>query len=129
MIDTRFLLEHFYSSDPEVRHATSLRIAKLTKRKEGIIPTVVVGEVVRVTCERRGVEEADIRYMSLLRSGMRIVGLTPEMARRAGLLKCRHGDVPIGDCIIASTAIIERARVLSDDPHFDIIKEVRRVWI
>lgn len=88
-----------------------------------------MGEVARVTCERRGVEEADIRHVSLLRSGMRIVGLTPEIAKRAGLLKCRYRNVPVGDCIIASTAIIEGARVLSDDQHLDIIKEVKRVWI
>ncbi len=35
----------------------------------------------------------------------------------------------MGDCIIAATALITHARVLSDDPHFDAIKEIKRIWI
>jgi predicted nucleic acid-binding protein len=35
----------------------------------------------------------------------------------------------MGDCIIASTAIANQARVLSDDPHYDAIKETKRTWI
>jgi len=35
----------------------------------------------------------------------------------------------MGDCIIAATATIRGARVLSDDPHYDIMKEIKRVWI
>jgi len=35
----------------------------------------------------------------------------------------------MGDCITASIAIRKKAKVLSDNPHFDAIKEVKRTWI
>lgn len=35
----------------------------------------------------------------------------------------------MGDCIIAATATASQARILSDDPHFDLIEEAKRTWI
>lgn len=35
----------------------------------------------------------------------------------------------MGDCIIAATAIKNKAKVLSDDDHFDEMEEVKREWI
>jgi predicted nucleic acid-binding protein len=45
------------------------------------------------------------------------------------MLKCQYKNVPIGDCIIAATAMQNHARILSDDPHFDSVKETKRTWI
>jgi len=129
VIDTRFFIEHFYSKDAKVVKRTKAKLEELRRGGQGILPTVVIGEVVKITCERRGIEEARIRYASLLRSGLEIRDLDPELAERAGILKCKYADVPMGDCIIAAIAMIAGARVLSDDPHFDIIKEVKRIWI
>lgn len=128
-MDTRFFIEHFYSDEAETRRKTSKRLRELRERKLGILPTIVIGEVIRITCEKRGKEEADARYLSLLRSGLQIEDLNRNVAREAGLLKCRYRDIPMGDCTIAATAIIKKAKVLSDDQHFDIIRDVKRVWI
>jgi len=35
----------------------------------------------------------------------------------------------MGDCIIAATALINKARIISDDPDFDRVKEIKRIWI
>lgn len=129
MVDTRFLIEHFYSDDPDVKAKTSKRLRELMQHSEGIIPTLVLGEITKITCEKKGKEEANLRYLSILRSGLHIEELTSDIAREAGLLKCRYKSVPMGDCIIASIAIKRKAKVLSDDPHFDMIKEVKRTWI
>ncbi len=129
VIDTRFFIEHFYSKDKEVMRRTKARLEELKRKGLGIIPTVVIGEVVKITCERRGIEEARIRYASLLRSGLEIRDLDPEVAEKAGILKCKYSDVPMGDCVISAIAMMAGARVLSDDPHFDAIKEVKRIWI
>lgn len=128
-MDTRFFIEHFYSEEPETKRKTSKKLRELRERKEGILPTMVIGEVVRVTCEKRGKEEAEARYLSLIRSKLQIADLNQSIAKEAGLLKCRYRDIPAGDCIIAATAIIKGAKVLSDDPHFDAIREIKRVWI
>lgn len=78
-----------------------------------------------LSVKRRGVEEAKIRYNSLLVSGLKIEELTNEIAELAGILKCKYSDIPMGDCIIAATAIKNKAKVLSDDDHFDGIEEVK----
>jgi predicted nucleic acid-binding protein len=90
---------------------------------------LVVCEIVQITCEKRGKDTAETRYLALMESGLQIQELDPKTAKQAGLLKCKYRNIPIGDCIIASTAIINQAKILSDDPHFDTITETKRTWI
>ena len=129
VVDSRFLVEHFYSAKAETRHKTYEKLRELIQRKEGLLPTVVISETLHVVCEKVGKGEAEACYLSLIRSGLRIEPLDQNVARQAGLLKCRYRNVPMGDCIIAVTAMINRAEILSDDPHFDLIKEIKRTWI
>lgn len=82
-----------------------------------MLPTIVICEIVKVLCEKLGKDAAETCYLSLVGSGLQIQDLDRNIAKLAGLLKCQHRDVPIGDCVIASTAIVNRARILSDDPH------------
>lgn len=129
VVDTRFLMEHFYSTSTETKRRTSKKLRELIKSKTGLLPTIVICETVHVTCEKRGREDAETRYLSLIRSGLQLQDLNQNIAKEAGLLKCKHRHIPIGDCIIAATAITNRAKVLSDDTHFDAIKEIKRTWI
>ena len=62
-------------------------------------------------------------------SGLQIRDLNQDVVRQVGLLKCQYRNVSMGDCIVASTAIINRAKVLSDDLYFDIINGVMRSWV
>lgn len=129
VLDTRFLSEYFYSTVAEVKAKTTRRLKELVAKNEGVMPTIVVAEIVQITCERRGKDMAESRYQALISSGLRIQDLSSEIARCAGLLKSKYRNVSMGDCIIAATAIVNHGRVLSDDPHFDVIKEISRTWI
>ena len=129
VIDSRFLIEHFYSDEAETKRKTSLKLRELIQRREGLLPTIVIGETVQVICQNVGREEAEACYLSIIRSGLRVQDLNKDIARQTGLLKCRYRKIPMGDCVIASTAMINQAMVLSDDPHFDAIKELKRTWI
>ena len=129
VLDTRFFIEHFYSDQTQTKQKMAIRLKELVQRKEGILPTIVISEVIQVTCEKRGKELAEIRYHSLMESGLQIVDLTPTIAKQAGLIKCQYKDVPMGDCIIAATAITNQARILSDDQHYGRIKETKSTWI
>ncbi|MGA3059611.1 MAG: hypothetical protein ABSD92_04500 [Candidatus Bathyarchaeia archaeon] len=51
------------------------------------------------------------------------------IAEQAGLFKCQSSNLPMSDFIIAATALISGGRVVFDDPHFDCIKETKRIWI
>jgi predicted nucleic acid-binding protein len=129
VLDSRFLIEHYYSDNKETKQKTTQKLRNLAQRKEGIIPTIVRGETVKTVCEKIGKEEAEICYLDIVTSSLQIQELSSKIAKQAGLLKCQHKSIPMGDCIIAATAIINQAKIISDDPHFDSVKETKRIWI
>jgi len=129
VLDTRFLIEHYYTTGTETKQKTSRKLRELVQHKKGIIPTIVVSETIQTVCNNIGKDEAENCYQALLTSGLQIINLTTTIAKQTGLIKCQHKNIPMGDCIIAATAIANQARILSDDPHYDIIREVKRTWI
>jgi predicted nucleic acid-binding protein len=129
VIDTRFLTEYFYSTQPETKKKITRKLKELIAKNEGILPTIAIAEIIQITCEKRGKNMAESRYHALTQSGLQIQNLTSQIAKHAGMLKCKYKGVPMGDCIIVATAIENHARILSDDPHFDSVKETKRVWI
>jgi predicted nucleic acid-binding protein len=129
VLDTRFLSEYFYSSQSETKKKTTRKLKELIAGNKGILPTIVIAEIIQVTCTKRGKDMAESRYEALTQSGLQIQNLTPTIAKHAGLIKSKYQSVPIGDCVIAATAILNSARVVSDDPHFDAVKGAKRTWI
>jgi len=129
VLDTRFLVEYYYSQDKETRQKTSQKVRELTQTGNGIIPTIVVSETIQLICSREGKEKAEMIYLSIVTSGIKMENLSPSTAKEAGLLKSTYKQVPLADCIIASTAIRNQAKILSDDSHFDLIKETKRTWL
>jgi len=129
VLDTRFLAEYYYSKVVEIKERTSRKLKALVEKNEGILPTIVLAEITQITCAIRGKDMAESHYQALIQIGLEIQNLTPQIAKQAGLNKCIYKNLPMGDCIIAATAKINHARILSDDPHFDSIDEIKRVWI
>jgi predicted nucleic acid-binding protein len=129
VLDTRFLREYFYPSRAEIKEKATRKLDAIIAKNEGILPTIVIAEITQITCEIRGKDMAESRYQALIQSGLEIQNLTPIIAKQAGLYKTQCKNLPMGDCIIAATAIINHAKILSDDPHFDCLTETRRVWI
>ena len=129
VLDTRFLREYFYSNDPETKQKSTRKLKSLIAKSEGILPTIVIAEITQITCEIRGKDMAKSRYQALIQSGLEIQSLTSPIAQQAGLYKCQYSNLPMGDCIIAATATTNGAKIVSDDPHFDLIKETKRTWI
>ena len=129
VLDSRFIMEYFYSDKTEAKQKATKKIKDLIQRKEGILPTIVIGETIQTICEKIGKEEAEICYANLTESGLKIQTLTSQIAKQAGLLRSKYRNIPMGDCIIAATAIANQATILSDDPHFDAIQETKRSWI
>ena len=122
-------MEYFYSDKTETKQKATKKLKDLIQRKEGILPTIVISETIQTICEKIGKEEAEICYANLTESGLKIQTLTSQIAKQAGLLRSKYRNIPMGDCIIAATAIANQATILSDDPHFDAIQETKRSWI
>ena len=129
VLDSRFLVEYYYSQDREIRQKANQKMKELTQTNSGIIPTIVVCETIQLICSREGKEKAEMIYLSIMTSGIKIESLSPSIAKEAGILKSVYKQVPVGDCIIAATAIRNQARIISDDSHFDSIKETKRTWL
>ena len=129
VLDSRFLVEYYFSNDPEIQKKANQKMKQITGSGNGIVPTIVVCETIQLICSREGKEKAEMIYLSITTSGMKIESLSPSIAKEAGILKSSHKHIPIGDCIIAATAIRNQAQVISDDPHFDVIREVKRTWL
>jgi predicted nucleic acid-binding protein len=129
VLDSRFIIEYFYSDQTETKQKATRKLKDLIQRKEGILPTIVISEIVQTVCEQIGKDEAEICYANLTQSGLKIQSLSAPIAKQAGLLRSKYRNTPMGDCIIAATAIANQAAILSDDPHFDAITEIKRSWI
>ncbi len=127
-LDTSFLLLHYFSKEPEVlkRSKAVLHHCRLAGNK-GIVPTMVLAETYAIARRSAGRDVAEMRFRELMDSGLKIVPLYPEAARESGVLRVKYQErIPWGDCLIAATSILEKADlVLSEDPHFNQIREVR----
>jgi len=129
VLDSRFLIEYYYSQNPEIKQKSNQKLRELIRTSNGIVPTIVICETIQLIYSREGKQKADMIYLSIVSSGMKIENLSPNIAKDAGILKSTYKNIPIGDCIIAASAISNQARILSDDPHFDLIKEAKRTWL
>ena len=129
VLDSRFVMEFFYSDKTEIKQKATKKLKDIIQSKEGILPTIVISETIQTICEKIGKEETEICYANLTQGGLKIQILTSPIAKQAGLLRCKYRNIPMGDCIIAATAIANQATILSDDPHFDAIQETKSSWI
>ena len=129
VLDTRFFIEHFFSTDPAVREVTRNRVTELRRRKEGVVPLIVVAEFTDQACRFAGRREAEEKSKAIVESGLQIRALDPATAIAAGASRCSNRRVPLADCIVATVAGSVRGRVVSDDPHFKQLRGVRVVWL
>jgi predicted nucleic acid-binding protein len=129
VLDTRFLAEFFFSQDSKLHREVYRKMEELSENEDTIIPTMAICELTQLVCSREGKQRAEMVYSSITKSGMKIENLTPAIAKEAGILKSTHKNIPTGDCIIAATAIKNQAKILTDDPHYNQIKETKTTWI
>jgi len=129
VLDSRFLIEYYYSQNLDTKQKANQKMREMIKNSDGIIPTIVICETIQLIYSREGKQKADMIYLSMVSSGIKIESLSSSIAKDAGILKSTYKHIPIGDCIIAATAISNQARILSDDPHFDLIKETKKTWL
>jgi len=93
----------------------------------GILPTVVLAEFYAIARRDAGRDVVEPRLRELVDSGLEVVQLSQGAARESGMLHAKyHEKIPWGDCFIAGTHIAKKADlVLSEDPHFRDVKEIK----
>lgn len=127
VLDTTFLILHYFSDDEAVLAKTreGLRVSRKLGNK-GVLPTIVLAEFYAQTYKRTGRDVADKYFREIVNSGLDIASLTQEVSYQAGLLRAKYQEkVPWGDCIVAATALLDKAKfVVTEDPHFTAISEI-----
>jgi len=127
VLDTTFLVLHYFSDDEGILTKTreTLRISRKLGNR-AILPTIVLAEFYAQTYKRTGKEVADKHFREVVDSGLQIIPLTEQISYQAGLLRARYQEkVPWGDCIVAATAVQNKAKfVVTEDPHLMDIKEI-----
>jgi len=123
MYDTRFFVEYFYSIDVEFRRKLK---EDLKAVKERMVSALVVHEIHRINLEREGKEAAALRSR-VIRGDFKVVDVDYETAVRSAELRSRH-RIPMADSVIAATAQIIGCQLVSDDPHFKKIKDLKTRW-
>ena len=119
----------FFSADAQVLARAREKLLDLRRRREGVVPTLVLAEFYDQACRRAGTREASKAWDAILASALATQPLTPEVARAAGALRCRHRDVPMADCVVAATAADLGGKVVSDDPHFAGLRGTKVAWL
>ena len=121
--DSSFFIEFFYSKQENLR----TRIKQERKRKKKYVSTIALHEVYKLSLTREGQETAKLRA-ALLKRDFRIVPVDDQTAQISAELRHKY-NLSMGDSMIAATASILNATCISDDPHFQQIKEIKTTWI
>jgi predicted nucleic acid-binding protein len=121
--DTRFFIELYYSKEQEKLN----KIKAEKNRREKYVSTISIHEVYKLTLSGEGRQTAHLRT-TLLEKDFKLVPVTAEIAKASAEIRHKH-KLSMGDSIIAATAQSLNAIVVSDDPHFQDIKEIATRWI
>lgn len=118
VLDTRFLVAHTLPPSPEERE----RIATFTARisTEGLLASSIsIVEFIKVVGARIGKDAATTRLRVWGKGGLEFVPVGERVAYAAGELAQSHPEVPLGDAVVAATAMEASAPVVTDDPHYE----------
>ncbi|MEM2925790.1 MAG: PIN domain-containing protein [Methanocellales archaeon] len=126
--DTTFFVLHYFSREEELLSKTK-RILYASRRlgNKGLVPTIVLGELYALTHKKAGRDLAEKRFNEIIHSGLSIVELSAEISKQAAIYRRKYEEkIPWGDCIIAATGALAKAEfIITEDPHFGEIEEVK----
>jgi len=121
--DTRFFVEYFYSDDADFRRKLK---EDLRKARNRMVSALTVHEIYRINLEKEGREVANLRAETIHRD-FNIADVDYETAIRSAELRSKY-RIPMADSIIAATTQIHGCLLVSDDPHFQKIEDLKTRW-
>jgi predicted nucleic acid-binding protein len=121
--DTRFFSALYYSEDMDIQE----RVRKQKHRGEKFVSTVVIHEIYKLALSREGRETAK-HIVAFVKQNFKVVSVDDQIAQISAELRQKY-RLSMGDSMIAATADVLKAVCVSDDPHFQQIKEIRTEWI
>ena len=123
LYDTRFFVESFYTSDPQL--AKKLK-EEFRSVKEKLVSSLTIHEIHRVVLKKEGKEVATLRS-STIRMDFQVIDVDYMVAVKSAELRNKH-QMPMAVSVIAATAQIQGCPLFSDDAHFKNIENLKTVW-
>jgi predicted nucleic acid-binding protein len=120
--DTRFFADSYYSKDESL-----LKKIRAHRARKRYISAIVVHEIYTLAIKREGRETAK-NQVAHLKEEFEVVPVDDQIAQISAELRHKY-HLSIGDSMIAATAFVLKAVCISDDPHFEQIKEIETAWI
>ncbi len=118
LIDTMHVAD-LLMDDSYFELAESIHNKKIT----GLASVITITELIKI----RGMKDKEGVHSDLdklVTSNLIFVDVDRTIAKRAGELRLKY-DIPTADSLIAATGIVENVKhVLTDDDHFDSIKNL-----
>lgn len=124
LYDTRFFVEYFYSSDKPTVESARREIAKPGRKW---VSAITIHELFRILLEKEGLEVAKHR-IGMLRKTFKVKDLDFELAIQSADLRKKY-LIPMADSMIAASSVALKAECITDDPHFNDIRELCVRWI
>ncbi len=116
LLDTKALIAFFNNEDGADKVAAILEEIDENKA-EGFISAITVTELYYLYTRRIGERLARERIEQIKLSNLRIVTIDEDIAMKAGEYKVKA--IPIADALIAASAHLIDAHVVTDDEHFE----------
>ncbi len=120
--DTRFFVDSFYSKDESM-----LKKIRAHRARKRYVSAIVVHEVYNLAIKRESRETAK-NQVAHIKEEFEVVPVDDQIAQISAELRHKY-NLSMGDSMIAATAFVLKAVCISDDPHFEQIKEIETTWI
>lgn len=121
--DTRYFVEYFYSKDEK----TLQKMKAERNRRERYVSAIVIHEIYRLALTREGRQIATLRKATIEQE-FKTIPVDSEIAKISAELRQKY-NLSMADSMIAATATSLGATCITDDPHFQPIKEIKKAWI
>ena len=81
----------------------------------------------KLAIAREGREVAKLKVANL-KENFEVIPVDDQIAQLSAELRHKY-PLPMGDSMIAATALVLKAVCITDDPHFKQIKEIETEWL
>jgi len=123
LYDTRFFFDYFYSNNPEI---TKKLKQEAESTREKLVSVLTIHELHHLSMRRSGKEVAALRSHTIL-TEFKVVDVNYAIALQSAELRSTR-KMPMADSIIAATAQFYGCTLISDDPHFQGISNLKTKW-
>ena len=131
ILDTQFYFSYFSPDDERVGAWAKSLIARVSSGRLRLASSAITRTELLSTMGRSMGEDVTRNRISAIQGeGIPFLSIQEREADLAGSFAMRNPDIPVADCLIAATSVIQaNGVVISRDAHFGRLTGVRVKWL